>query len=941
MRIIYYPIDSLKSISLCHFDREDVAFYLSSHKSFPVIVYDNNSMPLGYYSYKSFPFEDKSKNICLLKFQMISKEFDFTGTVVYSFFEKNPLCICVPVIDNQNRILGAYINDDETTNSFTSSLTALAYAYLPIFGKDVNDFIICNFQRYYFVGTKTQYKELSEYVPCVSFVKHNDYANSEEKSPKTIIIDSIFSKSYRNQIFKDPHQATLSSLDDIMAAAIVKKVITYVRNRNSTILIVEGPIFEKTKYADSLWPQLNKISYREAVNNKKLTKHFASSVIYSENNLTTDGVSYIMSDYVSTDLNVCNGIRTTLPVSNGKYKIYCYGPCLTFGACVQDNDTISSYMQRRLNDRYPNSYVVYNYGVNYGKNVLNDFVRILNSTLNPGDYVVLINSFSTLVRREIERYEHILTFSEYFNKINRSGCYFLDNMFHCNGTVNKHIADFICKNIEKSHMKETSLFCGSSKKSISLNVNLERLLDQGLLQHYIEYIDSNKFKCSLDKIIGAVLITANPLTKGHQYLIDIAEDRCDFLYVFIVENNNFHFSYLDRFEMVRQYCKKKERVKVLSTGHLMTAKFTFPEYFTKEASNTANSSAIPEFHAKVFGKIVCKYLNISKRFVGEEEEGSVTDKYNKYIKKILPQYGVEVIEIKRCCDRFHNVISSSKARKCLNTGNMSLLKECVSDKTIDYITHNYIKHEVIRKGQWTKNYIRGKHFYKVYNFYMPEAIEREKKACLAAMSSGLLTPVLLRFNRLSRTACLCFEYLKMNSISNKMILSSPQLQEQILAILKLIPSVKWPEDDTYWKVFLIEEFKYAISFLPESFDKNKYLHFLQTLSPEVFIHGDFITHNIGLWNGKIVVYDFQHGSLGPKGFDKAYLASCFLSIQCGFLYLNNLERFIAESMAAVRLGRAYRNNYNADEIYQRKCILESWQQLNQSSLAIARPHSCQ
>ena len=78
--------------------------------------------------------------------------------------------------------------------------------------------------------------------------------------------------------------------------------------------------------------------------------------------------------------------------------------------------------------------------------------------------------------------------------------------------------------------------------------------------------------------------------------------------------------------------------------------------------------------------------------------------------------------------------------------------------------------------------------------------------------------------------------------------------------------------------------------------------------------------NIGRSKEGVCIYDFQHGSLGPTGWDKAYLASSILYSECK-LDLNEAELKMAETIAAIRYGRALRKCF---EINNRKLLFESW-----------------
>lgn len=65
----------------------------------------------------------------------------------------------------------------------------------------------------------------------------------------------------------------------------------------------------------------------------------------------------------------------------------------------------------------------------------------------------------------------------------------------------------------------------------------------------------------------------------------------------------------------------------------------------------------------IFDEYVAKELGITKlRFVGEELLDPVTRQYNEAMKRILPNYGIEVEEIKRL-ETDQGIISASAVRK--------------------------------------------------------------------------------------------------------------------------------------------------------------------------------------------------------------------------------------------------------------------------------------
>ncbi|GAM77853.1 citrate (pro-3S)-lyase ligase [Vibrio ishigakensis] len=52
--------------------------------------------------------------------------------------------------------------------------------------------------------------------------------------------------------------------------------------------------------------------------------------------------------------------------------------------------------------------------------------------------------------------------------------------------------------------------------------------------------------------IGAIVMNANPFTKGHAYIAEQAASQCDWLHIFVVSENDQEFSFADRFAMVKQ-----------------------------------------------------------------------------------------------------------------------------------------------------------------------------------------------------------------------------------------------------------------------------------------------------------------------------------------------------------------------------------------------------
>ena len=82
---------------------------------------------------------------------------------------------------------------------------------------------------------------------------------------------------------------------------------------------------------------------------------------------------------------------------------------------------------------------------------------------------------------------------------------------------------------------------------------------------------------------------------------------------------------------------------------------------------------------------MCPLLGITKRFVAEEIEGSVTDRYNEKLLSVLPKYGVDVEVIPRFKTNNNTVISSSIVRSLIENKEWDNLSLFVSKPIKEYI----------------------------------------------------------------------------------------------------------------------------------------------------------------------------------------------------------------------------------------------------------------
>lgn len=384
-------------------------------------------------------------------------------------------------------------------------------------------------------------------------------------------------------------------------------------------------------------------------------------------------------DCFNQTFHIVNGYRKTPNASTcAKRKIWMFGPCIVFGAFVKDSETIAYYLQQYLLDHGYDNYEVVN-GGKMRPALYN------NSSRQESLFTTQISSDDIVIILELEKYlasdsnDKVLGNSYkgslqdiYEQNIGSLTEHVFGAFAHCDAFINKGIAERIFSDLLSDLTKDNSEI--SVRKAlqnyyIPYDINLYY---EDLFERYDLYKKS-------DKKTGAIVMNCNPFTYGHRHLIEYACDQVDILYIFVVEEDKSFFGFEDRLEMVKQGTEDIEKVQVLPSGRYIISQTTFGQYFTKDQVITEIDDV--DYDVRIFGEVVADILGISCRFVGEEPFDKVTKNYNETMKRILPEYGVELIEIPRK-EWKGNVISASAVRKYLKQGGMDKVCELVPESTM-------------------------------------------------------------------------------------------------------------------------------------------------------------------------------------------------------------------------------------------------------------------
>lgn len=201
------------------------------------------------------------------------------------------------------------------------------------------------------------------------------------------------------------------------------------------------------------------------------------------------------------------------------------------------------------------------------------------------------------------------------------------------------------------------------------------------IQQYISKLDNYDSKINN---AGGIVVNCNPFTLGHRYLIEYASSACDFLHIFVVEEERSVFPFEVRFDLVKKGVKDLSNVRVHKGDKYIISSATFPSYFLKKEDDVVEVQA--KLDATLFSTKIAPALNIKKRFVGTEPNCVVTNKYNEVMKEILPEAGIEVIEIPRIETVDGEVISASRVRSLLKEGYIGdELRKLVPKSTYEFL----------------------------------------------------------------------------------------------------------------------------------------------------------------------------------------------------------------------------------------------------------------
>ena len=198
------------------------------------------------------------------------------------------------------------------------------------------------------------------------------------------------------------------------------------------------------------------------------------------------------------------------------------------------------------------------------------------------------------------------------------------------------------------------------------------------------FMDTLEVPCKAGKI-GALVMNCNPFTLGHRYLIETAAKECDWVYVFVLSEEQPPFPAADRLQLVKEGTKDLPNVTIHPTGPYLISSATFPTYFLPDRESATEVQCLLDI--AVFEEYFIPKFGITARYVGTEPRSPMTAQYNEALKQHL---SIPVREIPRL-ESDGQPVSASVVRSTM-AENKEYLKKLVPKTTYDYLIH-YLKED--------------------------------------------------------------------------------------------------------------------------------------------------------------------------------------------------------------------------------------------------------
>ena len=179
---------------------------------------------------------------------------------------------------------------------------------------------------------------------------------------------------------------------------------------------------------------------------------------------------------------------------------------------------------------------------------------------------------------------------------------------------------------------------------------------------------------------AAVVMNANPFTRGHRYLVERAAADFGRVHLFILSENAGPIPAQVRGKLAREGVADLPNVVCHDSGPYIISAATFPSYFLKDEDAAIQAHAALDL--TLFARIA-DALGVTCRYVGEEPTSHVTALYNQIMAEKLPTLGIRCKMIPRL-EIGGRIVSASTVRQAIHDGNLEGIADMLPETTLRY-----------------------------------------------------------------------------------------------------------------------------------------------------------------------------------------------------------------------------------------------------------------
>lgn len=466
---------------------------------------------------------------------------------------------------------------------------------------------------------------------------------------------------------------------------IYENIIPQLLENDVNVLIVTSPRLQGYQpkiplfFSMLLFRFINRFSKKH---DYYLLKHFDELEIYDEfmNTKADKSKGYVRVFGNGKKINYDDGFRR-IPAEKVQIharKIFLFGFCMSANPMLPDDSTIGACLQKSAAGQYR--------VLSRGNDGASINLVMREESYNKGDVVVIFSG-----HRDTHAHlsgADIVDLTDCYCSIKKLWLHIADSSFHCDASITSKVAQKIWSHIDRSKKEKRQSFAGKDEVTLG-NFNRKAPMLSMVDPKVSDFVNAVKQEANelgFDCIHGrgdCIVMNCNPFTLGHQWLIETASKQVDFLYIFVVQEDKSYFKFEDRLEMVKMGTIHIPNVAVFSSGSFMISSATLPGYFDKKHLGNIAISASIDLELFV---TMAQELGISTRFVGEEPNDGYTNSYNLAMKRLLPRYGIDFVEIPRKRSEYiNNVISATYVRNYIEEGKVKEAKHLLPETTIQIL----------------------------------------------------------------------------------------------------------------------------------------------------------------------------------------------------------------------------------------------------------------